>query len=111
MTGKEAKNAYMREYNKRNKGKSAEYSRRWRRRNPDKVKEYQERHWENKAAQMNEHKTNLERIKNMSAAKLAEIIKCPHEVKSDVLNNYCSQYSSCSDCTWAWLESEADNGK
>ena len=46
-----ARNAYMREYRKRNREKVRAYNRAWRAKNPDKMREYNVRHWEKIAAE------------------------------------------------------------
>ncbi len=46
---REARNAYMRDYRKKNRKKIAAYEKKWRQENPEKVAEYKRKHWLKKA--------------------------------------------------------------
>lgn len=46
---REEKNAYMREYRKKNRKKIAAYEKKWRDENPEKVAQANQRHWLKKA--------------------------------------------------------------
>ena len=52
MTGREVKNAYMREYRRRNKERLNEQERQRRRANPDRYKKYAYEYWERKALKL-----------------------------------------------------------
>lgn len=47
---KEARRAYQREWNRKNRDKINAIQRRWRKEHPDEAKAQQERYWERKAA-------------------------------------------------------------
>lgn len=49
-----ARNAYMREYRRKNKERVNEHKNRWRKKNPEKVAEYNKRYWQNKVSGENE---------------------------------------------------------
>jgi len=48
-TARQAHNAYMAEYRRKNKERLAEYRKAWAKRNPDKIRSYREKAWEKKA--------------------------------------------------------------
>lgn len=48
---REARNAYHREWRRKNPDKVREYIRRWRKNNPEKVREINRRYWEKRAAE------------------------------------------------------------
>ena len=52
MNGKEARNAYMREYRAKNKDKLNAQERERRRANPERYKRYSAKYWERKAQAM-----------------------------------------------------------
>lgn len=49
---REARNAYQREWNRRNRTKVNAYLKKWRKKNPDKVKAANQRYWEKKALEL-----------------------------------------------------------
>lgn len=49
MTGREAKNAYMREYRAKNRERLNRQERQRRKKNPERYKKYSETYWERKA--------------------------------------------------------------
>ena len=49
---REAKNRYQREWRKKNRERWNAYQREWKKNNPEKVKEHTRRHWERKAAEL-----------------------------------------------------------
>lgn len=51
---REAKNAYLREWRRKNPDKVREYIRKWRKNNPEKVREINQRYWERRAAEERE---------------------------------------------------------
>lgn len=58
---REARNAYQREYNARNREKRNEYARAWRAANRDKVRAYNAAYWTRKAAKNNGEDVTEER--------------------------------------------------
>lgn len=61
QAAREARNAYQREYNARNKEKRNEYARAWRAANRDKVRAYNAAYWTRKAAKDNGENVTEER--------------------------------------------------
>lgn len=61
QAAREARNAYQREYNARNKEKRNEYARAWRAANRDKVRAYNAAYWTRKAAKNGENVTEERR--------------------------------------------------
>lgn len=52
VTPEEARNAYYREYRRKNKKKIAEYNKSYRKKNPEKIKEANRSYWAKKAEKM-----------------------------------------------------------
>lgn len=56
VTPEEARNAYYREYRKKNKKKIAEYNKNYREKNSEKIKEINRNYWVKKAEEMKKAK-------------------------------------------------------
>lgn len=63
---RKARNAYQREYRRKNKEKLAAYNKEWNQKHPEKRKEYAERFWERRAAEM-EQKTGSRESKSINS--------------------------------------------
>jgi YesN/AraC family two-component response regulator len=87
---REAKNAYIREWKRRNREKINAYHRKWRKKNPDKIKKYNQDYWERKAGQTNSIESRVIELheQGLSLRAIADEVGINHMKASRILKKY-----------------------